>query len=352
MRVAAAGRRAVRVAALAVTLTYMARYQGTRQREGRQKPVPVQDWSAEFMQRIQTNFGDFMRMDLADSTRRTYAAQQEQYKVLCRQMGVPEQPAAEVLARFVVGRAVHGYKLSTIESGVAAVARWGAECGVHGLMSDPMVKHALQVAAKLAVPGTVQKLPLNRQDLVTVLTWLRDRGDFIGCRDAALFIVGWAGMFRCSELVAVDWRDVHFVDRGVMIYVPHSKTDQAGEGAWVFLAESEGSPSITCPVRALRALQQLGKGEGPVFTGKLGGARLSKNTVGVRLKKALAAAGVPDSDLYAAHSLRRGGASYAVKAGVSVRMVQILGRWKSDVVREYLYASPSEAWDAAARLQR
>jgi site-specific recombinase XerD len=214
-----------------------------------------------------------------------------------------------------------------------------------------MVKQALKVAASLAVPFNVQLLPQDRQDLVTVLTWQQGRKYFIGCRDSALFAVGWAGMFRCSELVGIDWRDVTSVLKGVMIYVPHSKTDQVNEGAWVFLVEGQQLP-VCCPVRALRALQQLGGGEGPVFMGCLGGQRLSKSTVGPRLKKALAAAGVGDPDLYAAYSLRHGGASHAVQAGVSVRKTQMLGRWTSDMVLEYLYATPKEVWAAAAALQR
>jgi integrase len=47
-------------------------------------------------------------------------------------------------------------------------------------------------------------------------------------------------------------------------------------------------------------------------------------------------------DLYAAHSLRRGGATWAVNHGVSVRQVMAMGRWKSNVVREYLYHAPKE----------
>jgi hypothetical protein len=185
------------------------------------------------LQRVKCRFGDFLRLDLAESTQHTYEVQQGQYRRFCVRLGVPEQPAAGVLARFIVGRALHNYKLSTIESGVAAVSRWGFECGIEGLTSDPLVKQALKVAAKLAVPSSgAQKLPLDKGDLVKVVQVLQARGDFIGCRDSAMFLVGWAGMFRCSELAAMDWRSVHFVeDRGVMLYVPSSKTDQVGEGA-------------------------------------------------------------------------------------------------------------------------
>eukprot|EP00775_Hariotina_reticulata_P006070 gene6070-6309_t len=40
-----------------------------------------------------------------------------------------------------------------------------------------------------------------------------------------------------------------------------------------------------------------------------------------------------------------GGATHAAQVGVPVRFVQLMGRWKSDVVRLYMYASPSQEWE-------
>ena len=54
--------------------------------------------------------------------------------------------------------------------------------------------------------------------------------------------------------------------------------------------------------------------EGPVFRPLAASVgALSKTTVGQRLKKGLQAVGVRNWDLYAAHSLRRGGATWAVQ---------------------------------------
>jgi hypothetical protein len=39
---------------------------------------------------------------------------------------------------------------------------------------------------------------------------------------------------------------------------------------------------------------------------------------------------------YAGHSFRRGGASWALEAGLSGDVIQILGDWKSDAYRGYL----------------
>lgn len=173
-----------------------------------------------------------------------------------------------------------------------------------------------------------------------------------------MLLLGWSGMFRSSELVGIDWEHVRFSESGVMLYVSRSKTDQAGQGAWVFVAACEAE-GLMCPVVSLRWLQDfyVRQGElnpsGPVFRGRAGAlARLAKTTVAVRLRKILELVGVSGWELYAAHSLRRGGATWAVRHGVPLRQVQVMGRWRSDVVREYLYCSASAMWRASARQQR
>lgn len=137
-------------------------------------------------------------------------------------------------------------------------------------------------------------------------------------------------------------------------------TDQAGQGAWVFVAECAGD-GLVCPVVALKWLRQfyVARGErqpsGPVFgSGPLVLRRLCKKTVTPWLQKRLELAGIngPGWRLYAAHSLLRSGATWAVRMGVPLRQVQVMGRWKSDVVHEYLYCSASAVWAASARQQR
>eukprot|EP00775_Hariotina_reticulata_P001773 gene1773-biopygen3211 len=295
-------------------------------------------------------------MDLATNTHKAYDVHQRQYRDFCERMKRPAIPEPHTLAQFVVGRAMNGYALSTIEQGVYAVARWGADLGKEHLSSDFEVRRALKVAAKTAVPKGHQKLPLDRRDLRRVVYHLvgAARDGFVHVRDRALFLLGWAGMFRSSELVGLKWCDVSFTpSAGALLHISRSKTDQGGRGALVFIAPCTHEV-LMCPVAALKRLRGLvGTSDGPVFTSRAGQPdALAKTTVAIRLRKALQAVGVSDWDLYAAHSLRRGGATWAVRQGVSWRRVQVMGRWKSDVVREYLYCSADAMWQASAQQQQ
>lgn len=53
------------------------------------------------------------------------------------------------------------------------------------------------------------------------------------------------------------------------------------------------------------------------------------------LRAMLTAAGVPEVDRYATHSLRRGGATFAMRIGVAPAVIKLLGDWKSDCFYEY-----------------
>jgi integrase len=322
-------------------------------REQQRVPKPVEEWSGELLQLLESGLPKLLQLDLEQSTRKSYDVHVRQYQQICQRLGKPSQPSASTLAKLVLGRALSGYKLSYIELGVSAVSRWAADQGWEGLGGEPLVVRALKVAGKLAVRGVTQKLPLSAQQLqlvVEVLGSVSSDG-FLQARDEALFVVGWAGMFRSSELVGIRWEHVYFCSNGgIMIFVPHSKTDP-GDGAWVFLSPGQKLDLGVCPVRALRQLRLVTGGQGFVFKARQSGEQpLSKSTVGVRLKKALEMAGVADWQLYAAHSLRRGGATHAAKVGLPMRLIQAMGRWRSDAVRVYLYCSPGQMFGASRRL--
>ena len=328
----------------------MARHQAGRQR-ALKRPVPVSQWSAPFLASLASDMGAFLQSDLAVSTRRTYDSHVKQFAAFCQRQQVPVWPSSSLVARFIMGRTLQGYSLSTIELGVAALTRLALDWGAVPLADALLVRRALKAAARHATRGKVQKLPLALSDMRTLVrrlgAWLPS--PFMRARDRALFLLGWAGMLRSAELVALAWEHVKFVPgHGVIVFVPSSKTDP-GERAWVFVALAPDR--LVCPVRALRSLQSFGFPAGPVFRPTEGAqSALCKTTVGIRLQTALRQARVPWWSLYSAHSLRRGGATHASLSGVSFRMIQVMGRWRSDAVRQYLYCSPSQLWAASRQL--
>jgi site-specific recombinase XerC len=69
-----------------------------------------------------------------------------------------------------------------------------------------------------------------------------------GLRDRALLLLGFAGAFRRSELVALDVADLEENETGLLVTIRGSKTDQERQGVTIAIARGD----IACPVKALR----------------------------------------------------------------------------------------------------
>ena len=83
-----------------------------------------------------------------------------------------------------------------------------------------------------------------------------------GLRDRALLLLGFAGAFRRSELVALRVEDLAFVPDGLRVAIRRSKGDQEGAGQEIAIPHG----TRLRPVEAVRAwLDAAGIAEGPVF---------------------------------------------------------------------------------------
>jgi len=115
-----------------------------------------------------------------------------------------------------------------------------------------------------------------------------------GVRDRALLLVGFAGAFRRSELVAIDHAHCAQHRDGVIITIPFSKTDQEGRAEEVGLPY--GAHPETCPVRALTDwLAYAAITDGPIFRpitrhGHIAPTRLTDRGVALVIKRAVSAA--------------------------------------------------------------
>jgi integrase len=175
--------------------------------------------------------------------------------------------------------------------------------------------------------------PITLQTVMTMCEYLERRGGLADLRNSALTQLGFFGAFRRSELVGIQHEDLRFVREGVEILIPRSKTDQTGEGQ--ICAIPYGNERI-CPVTTLKTwLEESGITDGYVFRAinkqeVISDVRLSPDRVNILLKSVAKACGLPDAELYSAHSLRRGFATEASKNGASFGAIMKQGRWKHE----------------------
>lgn len=278
---------------------------------------------------------DYARPPYADATARAYASDLAHFAAWCAAHGLDALPAEPLtLARYLSAHA-GALKTATLERRRAAIAQAHRRKGLTSPTDDPGVRNVWKNIKR--DHGTAQegKAAAVTDDLRRMVAPLGDGP--LGVRDRALLLLGFAGAFRRSELVALDVGDVREVRDGLVVRIAKSKTDQEGRGREVGIPY--GSALETCPVRSVLAwleLRGVTAEDAPLFVGvdrhgRILPGRLSDRAVARAVKRAAAAAGL-DAAAFAGHSLRAGLATSAALADLPEHAIARQTRHKSMAV--------------------
>jgi integrase len=182
--------------------------------------------------------------------------------------------------------------------------------------------------------------------------------DLKGLRSALLCVLGYAGLFRISELLSVRVADISFEkdESIVTVHLHRAKNDQDGRGSDVVIAATR---TDTCPLRLLkRYMTAAGSSSLKRHHFLLRNVKYSKlqkrfllcnsnkpltYTCARQLFRECIQKIGEQPDVYSLHMLRKGAATAAIAAGVSERAVQRQGRWRSKKSMEvYIQGRKSE----------
>jgi site-specific recombinase XerD len=248
----------------------------------------------------------------------------------------PLPAAAEAVAAFLGVEADRGLKASTIGRRLAAIRYAHQLAGLPTPADDERVRAIVRGIRRAIGTATAPKAPATNDRLLAMVAARRD--SLAACRDRALLLLGFAGAFRRSELVALDCEDIEETGEGLKINIRRSKSDQEAAGATVAIVRG----SVACPVEALRAwLSEADISTGAIFrrvnkADKVLPHRLTAQTVALIVKAYATRAGF-DSRLFAGHSLRSGFLTSAARRGASVFKMMDQSRHRSiDTLRAYV----------------
>ena len=219
---------------------------------------------------------------------------------------------------------------------------------------------------------TARKMPITTAVLQAMLPHL----NFREINDRCLWAM-WLVMFFCllrkSNVTAnkpgknptqlspnIIRSDVQITAAGIRLTVRKTKTIQFGQralGMWV--PNARGATPL-CPTLALLSYLSATAAlpaTAPLFalpgrdpaTGQLRWGPVNYNWMLQRLKAVLASAN-QDPQLFAAHSFRRGGATYAYMQGMSDLEIMRLGDWRSPVWHDYVEVQDAQRQAASQRL--
>lgn len=287
----------------------------------------------------------------ASSTRRAYLTDTTRFASWCATRGLTSIPASpETVANFLSFLA-RDFKVATIERNLAAISVGHRKLGFESPRRYEIVREVMRGIRRDLGVAPIKKAPVLVGDLRALVKTTKAAG-IKGARDRALMVLGFAGAFRRSELVALDVSDLAFTGEGLEITLRRSKADQEGAGAKIGIPY--GSYPQTCPVRVTKAwLDAACIGEGPLFRpvnrhGQVAIRRLSGKAVASVLKVLAANIGLDPTKL-GAHSLRAGLVTSAIRSGKQERLVMRQTRHKSVAVfRGYVRDADLFSENAAA----
>ena len=265
----------------------------------------------------------------AANTLRAYKADYKDFASFCIKNGFKPIPSEPKIISLYLTFLSKSFKFSTLKRRLASISVIHKLSGHYIDVKHPMITENLMGIKRIKGSYQKAKKPILINDLKLIVNVIdKDKNEKNRFKNRALILIGFAGGFRRSELVAIDYEDVDFVSEGVKIFVKRSKTDQSGEGM------TKGIPyfsnSSYCPVISLK--NWIEKSE--IKSGKI--FNISDKSVALTVKKYTALAGL-DSNKYSGHSLRSGFATSAAESGAEERNIMAMtGHKTTQMVRRYI----------------
>ena len=281
---------------------------------------------------------EYIRASKAESTLRGYRADWREFCAWAEGHGVCLLPATPDSVAAYIAECAGRLKVGSVQRRLNAITEAHKAAGLDSPTHSALVANTMKGIRRTRGTAPAQKSAALTDDIRAMVD-ATDAG-VIGTRDRALVLLGFAGAFRRSELVALDVADLAFSRDGLTVTLRRSKTDQDGAGRKIGIPY--GSNPDTCPVRVMQAwLEVAAIGEGPVFLsinrhGRVQAGGLGAADVARVVKKLAMRAGL-DAAKYAGHSLRAGHATAAAIAGASERSIMNqTGHRSVEMIRRYI----------------
>jgi len=307
---------------------------------------------------------DLSTPDLAPATERAYAHDWADFEAFCARHELAALPAAaQTLALYLKSletarsRAPSAYQrrppaeriyigpvglaLPTLRRRLAAIAVRHTAVGHETPTDHPLVRRMLRRYARTRGTAAKKKEPLTIERLPAIVAAMPD--DVPALRDRALILLGYAGAFRRSELVALDVADLRFTNKGLYVWIAGAKNDPRRAGRELYAPRLPAERAELCAVAALERWLDVVGADGPVFRtidlrGRLTANRLDPSDVARVLRRRTAAAGVAGD--FAGHSLRRGFITNAAKKKIPIESIKrVTGQRSNTIVLDYVEAA-------------
>ena len=278
----------------------------------------------------------------ADNTLRAYKSDFKDFGAFCAKHGLNSLPSdPKVVSLYLTYLSKHS-KFSTLRRRLVSISMVHKLKGHYLDTKHPIIIENLMGIKRLKGSLQIGKKPLLINHLKQIINVIDKENidDIKKLRDKSIVLIGFGGGFRRSEIVAINFEDLEFVEEGLKITIKKSKTDQFGEGMIKGLPYFNNE--IYCPVKNLKQWLEISRiKSGPIFRRfskglSLTNQRLSDQSVVLLMKEYLTLAGIENKN-FAGHSLRSGFATVAAESGADERSIMAMtGHKSTQMVRRYI----------------
>ncbi|MGN7738600.1 site-specific integrase [Pseudomonas sp. 22526] len=293
----------------------------------------------------------FLAAATTDNTRRTYRSAIRHFLAWGGVLPCDEAAVIRYLLSFA-----EVLNPRTLALRLTALSQWHRYQGFPDPTASATVRKTLRGIERVHGRPRQKAKALLLEDLELIVAHLNTLEGLAALRDSALLQVGYFGAFRRSELVTLEVQYLQWEREGLRITLPRSKTDQEGEGLDKAIPFGD---SICCPAKALRCWLDTAQIEqGPLFRrisrwGRVGEMALHEGSVNTILAARAQAAGLSYVPEMSSHSLRRGLATSAHRAGADFLEIKRQGGWRHDsTVHGYIEEARAFEENAAGSLLR
>ncbi len=279
---------------------------------------------------------NYLHAATSDNTRKAYRSAIRQFEKWGGRLPTDQQ----TVIRYLLAKA-EVLNARTLDLHLTAIAQWHRYQGFRNPIDEPIVRKAMEGIRRSHGRPKKKAKALRLEHIAQMVEHLRQQPESNKrSRDLAIVLTGFFGAFRRSELVSIRIQDLTWEPEGLIIHLPHSKTDQ--ESAGLTRALPFGAKDV-CPGTAIKGwIEQTQLSEGPLFRpinrwDYLGDKALSPGAINELLKRLGEECDFDFVTELSSHSFRRGLSTSAARERVDFDLIKKQGGWKSDAtVWEYI----------------
>ena len=266
----------------------------------------------------------------AENTRKMYRSLFQQFDRWCEINGYSSLPAThETLSEFIAYYSID-HAAGTVRGALNAIKCIHKEVGLSSPTDHADIKKMMRGLARDS-RGNAQKQAAELSMValkairLTALNPRKGRGGRFetgetaksrGLIDIALCSVMFDALLRRSEAVEMRWDHIEYGSDSAtgVLFIPYSKTDQVGDGAFQFLSRE-----------TMNSIERIKPNKPFDISARV--FNMSGETISRRIKNAAEAAGLEGN--FSGHSWRVGMATELARSKQPLHMIMQAGRWKS-----------------------